>query len=669
MSALQKLMFHIGMSDGASGKMLGLQKAVDRTCRSVRQDFEGIKAGALTAAGAGMSLYQMVNPAVDFNRAVGEVRSLGTGEDALAYLQTSAKQFAMQYGGSAAEVVRSSYDIQSAIAGLEGKELGTFAMASATLAKGTKADSATITAYMGTMYGIYKQQADKMGRAQWVEQLTGRTAYAVQIFKTTGMEMSSAFTALGANAQAAGISAQEQMAVLGMLQSTMSGSEAGTKYKAFLAGVGSAQKELGLKFTDKSGNMLGMDRILEKIRGKFGDTLSVNESDLLKKAFGSDEAVSLIKLLYNDTSNLKKNIADIGRINNMDQAKTMAKSMTDIWARLGGAWDVVRITFAQRVLPTIEKVTEKIVGFLTYIQKCMDIAPGLTGKLGIIVAGAIALAGVMGILGLAVSANKLAFLGLKTVLLPLRMLFKLLTLANLKFAAALLANPITWVVLGIMALVGAVVALVYYWSDLVAWFSNTSWGQGIITMFHVLHRLWNKVTGAFTDGTWIQIFMGLLDSAMAPLRALADGFTSMFQGISLLWDTLSASLNNGISSMFQNLFQMWSNLTAAFTDGAWAQALIALLDTIMAPLRALGDGIGWIGEKLGIISGEAPKVEASGVAALAAPRQSQILPGGVAGQISNATNNNGRSVTVGAINIQAERVPSLAEMEEMCYGA
>ena len=669
MSALQKLMFHIGVSDGASGKMLGLQKAVDRTCRSVRQDFEGIKAGALTAAGAGMSLYQMVNPAVDFNRAVGEVRSLGTGEDALAYLQTSAKQFAMQYGGSAAEVVRSSYDIQSAIAGLEGKELGTFAMASATLAKGTKADSATITAYMGTMYGIYKQQADKMGRAQWVEQLTGRTAYAVQIFKTTGMEMSSAFTALGANAQAAGISAQEQMAVLGMLQSTMSGSEAGTKYKAFLAGVGSAQKELGLKLTDKSGNMLGMDKILEKIRGKFGDTLSVNESDLLKKAFGSDEAVSLIKLLYNDTSNLKKNIADIGRINNMDQAKTMAKSMTDIWARLGGAWDVVRITFAQRMLPAIGDVTKKIVGFLTYLQKCMDIAPGLTGTMGLIVTGAIALAGVMGILGLAVSANKLAFLGLKTVLLPLRMLFKLLTLANLKFAAALLANPITWVVLGIMALVGAVVALVYYWSDLVTWFSNTSWGQGIITMFHVLHRLWNNVTAAFTDGTWIQIFMGLLDSAMAPLRALGDGLTSMFQGISLLWGTLSATLANGITSMFQNLYQMWNNLTAVFTDGAWAQALIALLDTIMAPLRALGEGIGWIGEKLGIISGEGPKVEASGVSALAAPRQSQILPGGVAGQISNATNNNGRSVTVGAINIQAERVPSLAEMEEMCYGA
>ncbi|GAB1254771.1 phage tail tape measure protein [Desulfovibrio falkowii] len=628
MSALQKLLFAIGVSDEASGKMLGIQRAVDKTCRGVRQNFEVIKAGALSAAGAGMGLYQMVNPAVDFNRAVGEVRSLGTAEDALAHLQISAKQFTAQYGGSAAEVVRSSYDIQSAIAGLEGKELGTFAMASATLAKGTKADGATITAYMGTMYGIYKQQADKMGRAQWVEQLSGRTAYAVQIFKTTGTEMSSAFTALGANAQAAGISAQEQMAVLGMLQATMGGSEAGTKYKAFLRGVGGAQKELGLKFTDKSGNMLGMDTILEKIKGKFGESLSVKDSDQLKKAFGSDEAVSLIKLLLNDTTSLKKNIADLGRINNMDQAKSMAKSMTDVWARLGGAWDVVRITFAQRMLPTIEKVTDKIVGFLKYIQKCMDIAPGLTGKLGLIATFAISLAGAMGILGMAIAVSKLSFLGLKTVLGPTSFAFKLLkastiglkwgfgalkfiggglvsllrllTLGSLRLAAALLANPMTWIVLGIMALVAGVVALIYYWSDLVAWFENTSWGQTLITMF-------------------------------------------------------------------QDLSAWWHDLTAAFTDGAWVQTLMGLLDSLMAPLRSLGDGVVWVGEKLGIISDESPRVEASGVAALSAPRQSQILPGGVSGQISNATTNNGKSVTIGQITVQSQSMPSLEEMEELGY--
>ena len=629
MSALQKLLFHIGVSDEASGKMLGIQRAVDKTCSTAKNSFGGLSSAIGGALSAG-ALSGMIAPARAFGKSVNEVASLGTGKDALDALQASAKQFVINFGGDAAEIVSSAYDIKSAIAGLQGTELASFTVASATLARATKADAGTITAYMGTMYGIFKQQAESMGKAQWVEQMAGRTALAVQMFKTTGMEMSSAFTALGANAQAAGISAQEQMAVLGMLQSTMGGSEAGTKYKAFLAGVGNAQKELGLKFTDKSGNMLGMDKILEKVRGKFGDTLSVKESDMLKKAFGSDEAVSLIKLMLTQTGDLKQNIADLGRVNNMDKAKEMAQTMSGVWGRLSGSWEAVRISFGQRLLPTINKVVGKLADFVAYIHKCIEIAPGLTTKVGLLFVGLTLLGAVLGLVGAAFAFGKVILAGfliaggplvgllgkLKVLFAIVKaavwvfafagtylvMLFKMMTLGALKFAAALLANPITWVVLGIMALVAGVVALIYYWSDLVAWFENTSWGQGLITMFQDLRAWWNDLTTAFTDGTWVQTLMGLLDS-------------------------------------------------------------------LMAPLRSLGNGVVWVGEKLGIISDEGPKVEASGVAALSAPRQSQILPGGVSGQISNATNNNGRTVTVGAINIQAERVPSLEEMEEMCYGA
>ena len=119
--------------------------------------------------------------------------------------------------------------------------------------------------------------------------------------------------------------------------------------------------------------------------------------------------------------------------------------------------------------------------------------------------------------------------------------------------------------------------------------------------------------------------------------------------------------------MFQDLSAWWHDLTAAFTDGAWVQTLMGLLDSLMAPLRSLGDGVVWVGEKLGIISDESPRVEASGVAALSAPRQSQILPGGVSGQISNATTNNGKSVTIGQITVQSQSMPSLEEMEELGY--
>ncbi|MGU3846657.1 phage tail tape measure protein, partial [Vibrio diabolicus] len=94
----------------------------------------------------------------------------------------------------------------------------------------------------------------------------------VEMFKTTGASMSSAFTSIGANATSAGVAIEEQMAILGTLQSTMSGSEAGTKYKAFLAGVANAQDKLNLSFTDSQGQMLPMLDILEQLKVKYGDT-------------------------------------------------------------------------------------------------------------------------------------------------------------------------------------------------------------------------------------------------------------------------------------------------------------------------------------------------------------------------------------------------------------
>ncbi len=97
------------------------------------------------------------------------------------------------------------------------------------MAKGTKSDASTATNYLGTMYGIYQDNANAVGKTQWVEQLAGQTATAVKMFKTNGNEMSGAFTSLGASAQSHGVDMAESMAVLGQLQATMSGSEAGTK--------------------------------------------------------------------------------------------------------------------------------------------------------------------------------------------------------------------------------------------------------------------------------------------------------------------------------------------------------------------------------------------------------------------------------------------------------
>ncbi|SPT67106.1 phage tail length determinator [Aeromonas salmonicida] len=63
----------------------------------------------------------------------------------------------------------------------------------------------------------------------------------------------------------------EQFAVLGHLQATMGGGEAGTKFKSFLSGIGSAQKALGLQFTDSAGNMLPVLDVLDKLKPLWRD--------------------------------------------------------------------------------------------------------------------------------------------------------------------------------------------------------------------------------------------------------------------------------------------------------------------------------------------------------------------------------------------------------------
>ncbi|ELJ8739370.1 phage tail tape measure protein, partial [Vibrio cholerae] len=446
---------------------------------------KGMEQAAKGGAGlwaTGVAIQNALMPAIEMDRKLGEVKSLGVTDEALKQLQQTALEFASDYGKSATEFVGASYDIQSAIAGLTGEELSQFTKASGVLAAATKADTATITSYMGTMYGIFKNQAEEMGKAAWVEDVAGMTASAVQMFKTTGMEMSSAFTSVGANATAAGIAMSEQMAILGTLQSTMSGSEAGTKYKAFLAGVGGAQDKLNLSFVDAQGKMLPMLDILEKLQGKFGDTLDVAESDELKKAFGSDEAVSLIKLLMADTQGLAANIDSLGQTKGMGKAEQMAAAMTDQSQRLEASWFAIRAAAFSMVLPAFNAVTGSIADGLMWLTSMTSEYPVLTEVLSYAAIGTLSLGGVVASLSLVMGIAKMMAGGWAVTTAVLSGVFKVLristiamTAATWLFNAALWANPITWIIAGIVALVAAVGAMIYWWNEIKASFADTTW--------------------------------------------------------------------------------------------------------------------------------------------------------------------------------------------------
>lgn len=506
MSLPQPLMFTIGLIDQITRPIAKISQGLSGLASNYQAGTMQMASGIGGIAASGYALQNALMPAIEMDRALGEVKSLGVQNDALKLLANNSYDYALKYGESSTDFVRSSYDIQSAIAGLNASDLSRFTMASNVLAKGTKADAATITSYMGTMYGIFKNDAMQMGEGAWVERLTGMTATAVQAFKTDGKKMADAFGALGASAGLAPL--QEQMAIMGTLQATMQGSESATKYKSFLAGVGKAQDALNLKFTDSHGAMLPIVDILNKIKGKYGDVISVAEGDELAKAFGSQEAVSMVKLLLNDINGLSGSINMLGKVKGMEQAEKMASAMTDQSERLAQSWYVIRAAIGSAILPAFNSFVGKIADMGTSVIWFTDMFPNITRWLGYVAVGFTLAVAAGGLFTVMMGAGKMAMTawGLGVMMWTgASALFTsgLATMRGVLLALniAMYANPIGLIVAGIAAAVIAVGALIYYWDDLKATMGEWGWVQSIVGIFDTV---WGGVKSVFNDTiNWI----------------------------------------------------------------------------------------------------------------------------------------------------------------------
>ncbi len=416
------------------------------------------------------------------------------------------------------------------------------------------------------------------------------TATAVQAFKTTGAQMSAAFTGIGAEATSAGVAMNEQMAILGTLQATMGGSESGTKYKAFLAGVGKAQDALGLKFTDSNNRLLPMVDILNRIRGKYGDVLDVTESDALARAFGSQEAVATIKLLLADVNGLADSINMLGKVTGMEQAEQMAAAMTDQTERLTQSWYVVRAAFGSAILPTVNGFMGKIADLGKDVIWFTQMFPNLTKLLGytaLVVAGLVAAFGALTVV-----------VGIFNIL----------------------ASPIVLVTAAVIGLVAAIGFGIAYADELRSMLSGTGWGDGLLAFIDDI----SAILGGLKDD-WL--------GAVEPMMELLQNMSPVLQFV-------GGVLLKGIAI---NLTMMGRAL--AWIIGLFADAIGMALKFGGAVYSTVNDVIGWFkGDSESTSSAPAmPKVDAI------APTKANIPRGGLIQQMSNASS---KTTTFGDVIIQ-----------------
>ena len=517
----------------------------------------GLGLGGLTAGV--VAIRESMEPALEVNRALGDVRSLGVAEDALSALNSKSLEFAVNYGENAKDFVASAYLIDGAIKGLAGNQLATFTNTSNLLAKATKTDAETMGEYVGTLYNLQKSQADAMGKGAWVEKLGGQTALAVQLFRTSGAAMKDAFKEAGAIATTSGVDLAEQMAVIGTLSSTMEGGDAGGRYKAFFENIGAASEKLGMKFTDQQGKMLPMMTILDKLQGKFGDLTSASAGAKLLEAFGG-EGAQVIGALAKDTDRLRNGIEQLGKVRGLENAEQMARAMVDPWQQWASLVEVMRTVFGQVLIPVLSPFMTKMVDIGKTLVRWSQLFPNITRVIGITALSIMGIVAAMSALTMAVGIMRMTWLGMLTVwkvfqLMGLRtvavfILQKVVMLAYVAVIytlsaglavirgammlwqgaiwlvnAALLANPVVWIVVGIVALVAAIAAAVFYWDEWTTALMNTAAFQAVAETFQKLSDWFNSMGG------WSGMAKAAWDSIVGIFTKAVNGVIELLNSI------------------------------------------------------------------------------------------------------------------------------------------
>ncbi len=618
MESVYKLSVILNLVDNLSGQMGGVGDSVSGVVNRLNSAFGTMqKAGAAMAGmGAGITglCMKTVTSTFDTQNALGELSSLGVKD--LKAVEDAAKSFSDTWAGtSKSDFITASYDIKSGIASLTDEGVAQFTQLAALTGKATKSTTEEMGSLFATGYGIYKGFYDDMSDLEFGEMFSAGIATAVKNYKTSGSEMASAISALGATATNANVPLEEQLAIMGQLQTTMSGSEAATKYKSFLNQASSAGEKLGLTFLDTNNQLLSMPEILTELKSKYGDTIDAVEKRELKEAFGTDEAVALIDLLYNNVETLDSGIQDLQgsmksgisvteemaeAINNTPEQKfqVLKQQIHNNVEELGnGLLPAVNNTM-DKVSGLIKKGSEWISNNQETVQSIMNIAL----KLGVFLAIAGSVMGVVGSLGKLFLSAKNAIGLVKTAVLGMN--------------TAFLASPITWVIVGIVALVAAFVVLWNkseafrnFWKGLFEQVKSAvmqAWSSiqpALQNLGGKLKELWQAVqpiiqilekVGAVVLVVLGSTFAGAIQGALSALTPLIDAFSSFVSFVTNVVNAVVALFKGDFSGAmdfasaavgdFKNFIENGFNAILSFIGGFAS----GFLDAIGGAFSAIG---------------------------------------------------------------------------------
>lgn len=383
----------------------------------------------------------------------------------------------------------------------------------------------------------------------------------------------------GAVANLAGLSFDDTaLAITAMGNAGIKGSDAGTSLKTFLQNLQpqtekqiGLMKELGL-VTEKGGNQFfdasGKIKPMTEIAGVLGKSLKgmsdAQKTATLETLFGSDAIRAAAVIAGEGSAGMETLATSINKVKAADVAATRMGNLSGQVEQLKGSAETLAIGLGSVFIPVLNKIVgavTEVVNWFTSLdsgtQKAIAITAAFTAGLLLFVGGLIKAVQ-------AAQAMKVAMLALN---------------------GTFLANPITWIIIAIVALVAAIILL---------WKNSETFRNIVLGVWAAVKNAVAAVAAWFT-GTLVPWFQSVWASIQTGLQAVGAFFSTIWNAIVStvqtvvsfiatiittyvnIWRTIiTTALNfilaiwNGIWGLFGPLIQAVWNVISAIIEVAWA---------------------------------------------------------------------------------------------------
>lgn len=580
---------------GAAGKAVETLKKsgdkLDKWADKLRTARENVDATMAIASGA---IQSIMAPAAAVDDAIASLTAdAGPNLTNLAGTITNVKAAALAWSSthkqSAAEFIASTTSMIQA--GVSEANAIKATEAALRLSTATKSDAAGATK---TLALLYNQMGDQSADAATeMSRLGDVLTRAKQLFPTIDVAalndpLKDALPA----AKAAKVPVEQLIAVLGQFNAVgLQGGDAGAKFGSILASLEGASKELGFSIVKTADGSVDLVSTLQGVEKQIGDVknLTPEMSAKLQTAFGPDASKAVL-LLMGQTNNLASALTKVqGSAGAAGQAQATLESTTAAqWQIANQQLDAAKLILAQGIMPAVQAIIPEVRRGVEAFSSFATAHPELVSLVGTILVLTVAVGTVIGpIISVAGSLASVGGIIVGTVIPAVinaavwiagTMVPALISGAAsaLSFAAALLANPITWIVLGIIALA----AVIYvYWEPISGFFLGL-WDKikgAFLGAWNAIKGAWDAVTGFFggifdeIKGAFQTSFIGgvmKLLSYVNPLAIIVRVWSAITPWMLGLWKRVGTAVLDGLTSLgtllVDGMKMQWNALTGAF---------------------------------------------------------------------------------------------------------